>query len=386
MRLLFVGNGYSIHLQRWMAHFTKENDVHLAYAEKTDFILPEYLHLPELKGKVTFHPFPSQEYNGKIKRLLYGGIDKITNKRLYDHITTSWLRRLVKQLKPDIIDCHYLGYWAWIAAKIDHHPLIATAWGSDVIEVDTMGDCYRLQFILREADAVLVNSQVLGESAIAQGAEPEKIKHINWGVDLNKFNPDIDSLAYRKLLKIQNDSPVVISIRNFEPIYSIDTLIKAIPPTLKEVPNAIFIIKGEGTLTNELKKLASQLNVAKSARFLGEAEYDDVPLILKSGDVYVSTAITDSLPSSLMEAMACGMPVVVGDVPSLFEWVKNGENGYLFERRNSEDLAEKIVRLFNNPEERAAMGRKNRRMMEDVANQETCMKEIDEIYRQLVVR
>ena len=114
-----------------------------------------------------------------------------------------------------------------------------------------------------------------------------------------------------------------------EPIYDVGTLIKSIPLVLKMIPDAKFIIAGDGEQKEYVMNLAKSLNVFHATRFVGWIPNEELPKYLSSSDVYVSTSISDSFAVSTLEAMACELAPVITDIGDNKRWIKDGENGFI---------------------------------------------------------
>ncbi|GAI12440.1 unnamed protein product, partial [marine sediment metagenome] len=147
---------------------------------------------------------------------------------------------------------------------------------------------------------------------------------------------------------------VVISTRNLKPVYDVETLIRAIPLVLQQIPEARFIVAGEGEQRAYLENLARGLGVLESVRFVGWIAHHELTKYLASADVYVSTSLSDGTSVSLLEALACELAPVVTDIPANRPWVHDGENGFLIPVREYEMLADGIIRLLEDEGLRAA--------------------------------
>jgi len=218
------------------------------------------------------------------------------------------------------------------------------------------------------------------------GTVPEKITLINFGVDTSKFSPSEKNEELRAKLGI-NDSPAVISSRNLEPLYDIESLIKSIPLVLKQIPEPKFVIVGRGSEETRLKELAKSLGVSKNVKFVGFVPNDELPHYLTSMDVYVSTALSDAgLSASTAEAMACGLPVIVTDVADNKKWVEDAVNGFVVPTKHPESLAERITYLLRNEDIRRKFGKINRKIIEERNDYHREMKRMESIYQKLAER
>jgi glycosyltransferase involved in cell wall biosynthesis len=153
-----------------------------------------------------------------------------------------------------------------------------------------------------------------------------------------------------------NDKHImVVSTRHHERVYSLVTLIRAVPSIVKSNPRVRFLLVGEGSETPSLKRMVSRLGIAESVSFVGRAERSKVLRYLQIADIYVSTSLSDGSSASLMEAMTCKVPAIVSDIPGNREWIHPERNGFLFRVADSKALSEAILRVAASPSLRTTM-------------------------------
>jgi glycosyltransferase involved in cell wall biosynthesis len=235
---------------------------------------------------------------------------------------------------------------------------------------------------LRRADRIICVSSALKEEAVKLGAAPEKVAVIHMGIDVQKFNPSLREQSLLQDLDMA-DKPVVISTRNLEPIYDVETLIKAIPIILREVHEARFIVSGKGKQLEHLESLAKTLGISHSVRFVGWIPEKDFPNYLASSDVYVSTSLSDGTSVSLLEALSCGLAPVVTDIPANRPWISDGRNGFLVPVGDYRILADRIVLLLKDKETRNSFGKIGRNIVVERAEYENEMSKVANIYEEL---
>jgi len=295
----------------------------------------------------------------------------------------NWLfvRRLIRKINPDFLHAHYVGVNGILGALSGFHPFVLTAYGSDIlISPKSMAARNFVKFALKSADLITCDGENSVKAMTDLGANSNKIKLIYFGVDAKKFCPGKrDELLERKL-GVANH-PVVISLRSFEPVYNIETLIKAIPLVLREVPEAKFIVAGKGSQEERIKNMSKSLEVAQSIIFPGWISAEELPRYLRTADVYVSTSLSDGgISMSTSEAMVCGLPAVVTDFGDNKKWIQDGENGFIFPMKDSKVLAEKIVCLLKDKSCREKFGRISRQVIESRNNYYKEMAKMEEIY------
>lgn len=397
MRICFVGNATSIHVQRWAAWFAQNgHDVHIISfwdAEIKGVTIHHIKLLPSilmsLKNSIarwkSLAPSGSGAPTQKATRGFRSAL--MAYFTLISQPVDNWrVRRIVKRMKPDILHGHYVTNYGFYAACSGFHPLVISAWGSDVLLDPGMSrsNRHKVEFTLNKADLITCDGDNSTEAMIKLGIEPEKINRICWGVDADIFSPDKKDGTLLCDLEL-GGSPVVVSVRSLNPVYDVETLVKVVPLVIAQVPESRFIVGGNGTQAAYLKRLSQSLGIAGNIRFVGEIPPEDMPKYLASADIYVSTALSDGgVSTSTTEAMACELPVVVTDSGDNRRWVKDGVNGFIVPPRSPEAIASKIVYLLHNKDERQRFGRINRRIVIENWNYNKEMAKMEKLYRGLV--
>jgi glycosyltransferase involved in cell wall biosynthesis len=160
----------------------------------------------------------------------------------------------------------------------------------------------------------------------------------------------------------------IVSTRRFEPIYNLELLIDAIPEVVEENSRVKFIIVGEGSQAEFLKRKIENENCSAAVEFTGSLNRADLIALLKRSDIYVSTSLSDSTSVSLLEAMSCGLVPIVTDIPGNREWVQDQVNGFLTDTRHPSLLAEKILAVSENLKNLQPLVERNRQGIEEKAN------------------
>jgi glycosyltransferase involved in cell wall biosynthesis len=182
------------------------------------------------------------------------------------------------------------------------------------------------------------------------------------GIDLHRIDRiDIDKEEKRKELKIPVQSLVLTSIGEVNNNKNHEVIIRAIAELKHD--NIVYLICGQGELIAYLQNLAHQLKVENKVKFLGYRE--DVIQILKASDLFVFPSIREGLSVSLMEAMACGLPVVCSDIRGNRDLIINGEGGYLVDCHHAEGFSKAIQSLLNHSEIRDKMKAHNLAAIKD---------------------
>lgn len=366
MRICYLANASSVHTRRWVKYFVeKGHEVHIISFENAQIegTAVHVLKLPLLVKSATFPIKVASIF--RTKSILSG-------------------------IKPDVLHAHYVTNYGFFGALCNFKPFVVTAWGSDILAVGTriisIVKAFIARYVLRKANRITCDAQHMKEAMVKLGTAPEKINLICFGVDTRKFSPGEKSEVLRTKLGV-GDSPTVISLRNLDPLYDVESLIKSIPFVLKEIPESKFLIAGKGSEEKRLKELAESLGVLGSVKFVGFIPNDELPQYLNSVDVYVSTSLSDAgIAASTAEAMACGLPVIVTDVADNRDWVEDGRNGFVVPIKNPKALAEKTIYLLEKDDIRKVFGKISRQITEERNNYYKEMEKMENIYKKLTER
>lgn len=365
MKICFIADAASIATQEWVNYFAgKGHEVHLISSSPGEGYI---------EGVQLYHltvPLPQKFWVALRSINVLARIIKA--------------RKLVNRIKPDIISAHYITTNGFLGAISGFHPLVLTAWGSDILLSSEHSFYWRsfLKYALKRADLVTCNSEVLRRGLVGLGVAPAKIRIIYHGVDTQKFEPQ-PGKECRARLGLQG-VPVVISTRKLLSLYNVEMLIRAIPLILEHAPQASFIIAGDGEQKEYLRGVASSLGVSENVRFVGWIQHDELQGYLASSEIYVSTSLSDSTSVSLQEAMACELAPVVTDLPANREWIKDGENGFIVPIYNSQALADKIIYLIENKKVREIFGKEGRKIIKARAEYEMEMTKMEGIYQEML--
>jgi glycosyltransferase involved in cell wall biosynthesis len=291
------------------------------------------------------------------------------------------VRRLVSEENPDLVEGHYLFPYGVLAAFSRHQNIALSLWGSDVF-VDCVRDSY-LRTLAKRAfeNARFVHGEcvLIRNVAIRLGCPEEKFFVIPWGVDLESFSPQNKSDQIRSEYGISSDAPVIISDRALEPLYRIDEIVKGFAVINKELPDAKLMILNDGTEKSRLLILCKELAISDSVFFIGTVSHERLPLYLNASDVYVQMPISDSLSISLLEAMACGLPVVISRAGGNPEAVVG--NGFIV--NDYSELAEKVLFMFRNNNCKD-LGMRSREIAEKKFDRDANVAKMETLYRRHV--
>jgi glycosyltransferase involved in cell wall biosynthesis len=203
---------------------------------------------------------------------------------------------------------------------------------------------------LRMADEIVVPSQYLQDVFARHGYHAKVVKNV---VDTDRF-------AYRERMPL---APKLLSVRNFEPHYRVEDVLRAFPQVKVRYPAATLTVAGYGSEESKLKALAASLGV-DGIRFVGRVEPDAVPALYASADVFLNAAVIDNQPVSVLEAFASGLPVVSTGTGDISAMLRHGEAGVLVQPQDPAALASAVIDLLDDPRRALSLARRARAEVE----------------------
>jgi len=306
------------------------------------------------------------------------------------------LRYRLRKIAPDVFHVHSIFAvkdWSqapWILAMCTFHPLVLTAWGSDLLQVLNISRAAQIlvRFAMRSADLITADAQPLLDVARFVGVARERLHEIQFGVDTELFDPEIETHWIREQLNL-GSGPVVYSPRAFMPIYNQLSIVEAVPIVLQIYPHCRFIFKRRPDYHSseyeaQVRQRIEELGIAHAVRIVPPLLYEQLPALYALSDVIVSVPKSDGTPRSVLEAMACGAFPVVSDVTALHEWVNNGDNGIFVRSVQAQEIAEAILRALSSREILNTAKMENRKIVESRGSSEFWVTKLEALYRMVI--
>lgn len=249
--------------------------------------------------------------------------------------TVSKIRKIYNQEKPDIIHIHQANAFSFVtifSLKKYKVPIIVTAWGDDILVLPKKNIWLRkmVLFNLKNADAFTSDS-------LNMSAEIRKLVNIgekplitaNFGVELN------ENIIYKE--------NIIYSNRLHYKFYRIDKIILAFDKFYKKNPNWKLKIAGEGIETQNLIKIASELNCSEAVEILGWVDKKTNQELYNKSKFFVSIPTTDATSASLLEAMSSGCIPILSNLPANMEWVVDELNGIIVDNVEEDFISRSLV-------------------------------------------
>jgi len=284
--------------------------------------------------------------------LAFPGILRNLDATMIYHCTFPLIKRLKRECNIEIIDSHFTypdGLAAtWLANKLGLKSTI-TLRGTEIPHSKLPKKRMQLLQAWRQADKLFSVSDSLRQHAIALGADETKFKVIGNGIDTEKFKPIVKTEA-KKSLNIDPDTKVLITVGGLVERKGFHRVIECLPDLLKQHPKLLYLIVGgsnaEGNYKPQICHLAEKLSVTDHIRFLGSLKPEELSLPLSAADAFILSSSNEGWANVILEAMACGTPVIASDVGGNAEVVNSDELGYIVPFGDHQKLLQAIQKAL----------------------------------------
>jgi L-malate glycosyltransferase len=328
MKVLLFAPSKSIHTQKWALHYIKRGI--------------------EVKV-VTFEEHYSESNAKSVETIV---LPKLLPGKLTYFLNAISLKKVINRYKPDILHAHFASSYGLVASLIRNKKssFFVSVWGTDIYKFPKQSKINEIliKYTLNKADYVFSTSYAMASETKKYTAN--NIKVIPFGVDINKFMPLED-------IKEKRSNLTIGIVKSLEDNYGISDLINAFSKIRLMHKDINLLIVGDGPKRNEYELLVSEKGLNELVTFTGKIPNYDVPKYINAMDIFVvPSREIESFGVAAVEAMACGVPVIVTDIGGLPEVVKDGKTGIVVPKRNEEMLIEKINFLIENKETRDKYG------------------------------
>ncbi|HEX9332306.1 MAG TPA: glycosyltransferase family 4 protein [Anaerolineales bacterium] len=363
MRIIYFSKSYTPHDYRFLSSLSKTK--HEIF----------YLRLESNKRQIEDRPVPS-----KIQQILWAGGKHEFRWRDVPRLTFD-LRRLTREIKPDLIHAGPIQNCAFIAALSGFRPILTMSWGYDLVQDAERNSWMKriTTYVLRNSTFFISDAKVSRGKAIAFGMNPERTVIFPWGVDIDHF-------TQKTFKRSSVQTFTLFCSRTWESIYGVDVLAKAFVKVAALNPKVNLILLGGGSQGAKIRQILMSSGVLDRVHFGGHVTQVDLPRWYHMADLYISPSHVDGSSVSLMEALASGLPCLVSDIPGNREWIVDGENGWLFRDGDADDLVEKILYAIKNRKSFKKIGESARKTAEQKADWKKNFGKLLEAYDSVIAR
>ncbi|MBN2412658.1 glycosyltransferase [candidate division KSB1 bacterium] len=323
-----------------------------------------------------------KEYNHNIKLINFKGIKTVTTP--YLRITGNWFfrwaglsaflslknkaKRLHQKNKYDIIYSHMFFPDGDVAVRLSRQlkiPAVCVGIGRDVNIIPNYykGIYKRFVKICNQLDGTISYGQAVADKIDA--ISNKKTLSVYGVVDLNKFKPVASKNSLRKELGIPEDKTVVLYLSTFKKDKGVYELLEAFKRVLKKCPNAILEICGWGIEKAGMIRYIQENSLENEIKMIGSVDHEKVDLWMKACDLFVLPTYHEGMPNAVMEAMACGLPVLVSAVGGLPDAIGDSEGAVLIPPKDVKILEESMSKILNDEKQREKMSIAARKRAEE---------------------
>lgn len=274
-----------------------------------------------------------------------------------------------KMKKPFVVTYHedYMGGFGSLARKLGIF----------------LFDHYFADNLLSSADVILTPSRCYIDKSKFLRKYKNKVKAIPNGINLEDFDITYSKEECGDKLNLPGDKKIILFVGGLTPRKAPHTLVKAVKKIIKDGLDFYLVFVGDGMMREELEAMATKLKITQNVKFAGFVEDDLKPFYYKSSDVFVLPSYSEGFGIVLLEASACGLPLVVSDLEVFKATVKEGYNGLFTKVGDEKDLAEKIIFLLENEDARERMGQNAKKKSEEFSWWKIA-EEMEKVYKGLI--
>jgi len=359
-RICYLANAANSHTKKWASHFAGRGyDVHIASLHPQREDMPGVsVHYFGVKGR-TQQSVPRWQY----------------------FLAAGPVRALLRRLRPHILHAHYATGYGLLGSLSRFHPYVLSVWGSDVLTFPKTSPLHRalVRFNLRRADYVCSTSRYMAR--LTQPYTTREVMLTPFGVDCEQFNEDGGD-THRDPTTI-----TIGTVKSLETGYGIDYLVQAFAVLRRRpLPYRLrLLIVGEGPEHQRLERMAEALGIGPVTEFTGWVPHHRVPEYLRRLSVYAAPSVhEESFGVAVLEASACGVPVVVSRVGGMPEVVQEGQTGFLVPPGDPVALADALERLVTSPELRRTMGAAGRRFVLERYAWDATARAVEDLYDRIL--
>ena len=354
VRILFFADASSVHTRRWVAAAVERG------AEAV-VITRQPAEVPGARQVIAIQP-------GGDKASWFTALPKVR----------KVVRELAARFKPTLVHGHYVtSYGLWAAACGLDCPKVLTAWGSDILVTPRESRLMRavVGWSLRRAQLITADSMDMVDEIVHRYHPSAPVHQILWGADTDKFTPGQPASDFE-----------VVSLRSWEPNYNIDVILEAFSRFLMMRPQsqARLHLLGGGSMEHSLQERVTGLRLLQQVRFHGRVGDAAMVSAIQRSRVSISVPTSDATSVSVLESMACGLPIIATDLPANRQWVDAGKGGWLVPVRDVDALTQSLLQAFDHPEQLQQMGAYNRERIEREASRRGQMDAMWRMYQKLL--
>jgi len=350
VRVCYLADAPYIHTRRWVRHFAGRG-------WDTDVIS---FRPADIEGS-RVHYVDGWERLGKLRYLIH----------------TRRVRRLVRDLRPDLVHALHLTSYGFLASLADVHPCVVSVWGTDILQAPRLSPFHRAitRYALRRADHVTATGARLAEATLRYVPPRKPVTVIPYGVDLEQFRPQPHD---------RRSDVTIGSVGRLSSEKGLRYLLQAFAQIGASQPRVRLILAGDGPERQRLERLAARLRIDDRVKFLGEVPHEQVPQVLARLDIFAMPSTYEGFGVAAIEAAAMEVPVVASNVYGIPDVVDDGVTGLLVPPKDVSALAQALRSLTTDVERRRQMGRAARAFVAERYSWEKNTAQMEALYGEML--
>ena len=295
-----------------------------------------------------------------------------------------WLKAIlrIRRLNPDIIhgQSTAMGLICFLAKQLLRRPYVVYLRGSDVHRPWSLKKVIS-KLVLNNADAVVALTEQMRRETLELCSRDVDV--IPNGVDAENYEALPQKSTVRERLGLRDDRRIILFVGTLRPIKGTRYLIEAMHTIRRRDAESRLLIVGDGEERPSLEQLVLELNLGDTVTFAGKVPNDRVPEYMAAADIFALASLSEGFPLVVAEAMAAGLPIVASRVGSLPEIVEEGENGFLVEPAEPQEIADRILMLLADRDLRRKIGEANRWKAKSYSWHHVA-EQLDALYRSMI--
>ncbi len=353
MKIVFIASAGSIHSIKWINFFVNsKNKIYLITLAK-----------PNHETKIEI-----EKIKTKINILVLNNFK-------------SFFKTIFFLIKGDysLVHIHYLGWHSLLSLFINSKArLVITPWGSDILNKINFLKKIWLRILFKKSNFMICDSERLVNESIKLGIKKNKTMITMFGVDTNLYKKSREIFTNKQYYFVGSN-------RKLEDIYDVKTFIKAAKLICEIRDDIFFYIAGNGSLEKKYKKEIEEINMKDNIKFLGLLNKSQMIDFYNNIDIYVSTSLSDGgLAASIAEAMSFERLIIASNNSDNKIWIKNKQNGYLFESGDYRNLSDLIIHAIENKKNSLTISKSSRNLILENYSYEKEMKKVKEKYIEIL--
>ena len=217
--------------------------------------------------------------------------------------------------------------------------VVSLSWGFDLHALEAARDLDWLSSL----DGLIVDSDATRAIASKANVPSDRITFLPWGIDLDAFGLEGPRAAF--------DGRAVLSLRAHEALYRVGDIVESFREVADIVPDAVLVLGHTGSLTSMLRERVDTLGLTNRVHFIGTVDEAALAPLLRAASCYVTASSVDGTSVTLLQAMACGAPVVASSTAGNLGWIEPGVTGRIFATGDVSGLASAIIETLSDPDD-----------------------------------